>query len=73
MRNGKWFSMLHHAGPCAAHEIVFRQQREHSTCNTIRRLEESAGVQVLGNGFPAELTDGEPEEEGYEVVVMGRG
>ena len=43
------------------------------SCNTIRRLEESACVQVLGNGFPAELTDDEPEDEGYEVVVMGRG
>lgn len=40
--------------------------------NIIRRLEESADVEVLGNGFPAELSDDEPEEQGYEVVVTGR-
>ncbi|MDO6462168.1 NAD(P)-dependent oxidoreductase [Granulosicoccaceae sp. 1_MG-2023] len=40
--------------------------------NIIRRLEEACDVQVLGNGFPAELFDDEPEEPGYEVVVEGR-
>jgi len=40
--------------------------------NIIRRLEESAGVEVLGKGFPAELTDDEPEEKGCEVLVAGR-
>lgn len=40
--------------------------------NIIRRLEDACGVEVLGNGFPAELTDVEPEEAGHEVVVRGR-
>jgi 3-hydroxyisobutyrate dehydrogenase len=26
------------------------------------------GVKVLGQGFPAEMVDDEPEEPGYEVV-----
>jgi 3-hydroxyisobutyrate dehydrogenase len=41
--------------------------REHSP-NIIRRLEEACGVQVLGAGFPAQLTDSEPKVAGYEVV-----
>ncbi|WP_348815204.1 NAD(P)-dependent oxidoreductase [Halomonas sp. H10-59] len=40
--------------------------------NIIRRLEDACGVEVLGDGFPAELTDTEPEEVGHEVVVRGR-
>jgi len=36
--------------------------------NIIRRLEEACGVQVLGTGFPAQLTDSEPKIAGYEVV-----
>ncbi|MAY71415.1 MAG: 3-hydroxyisobutyrate dehydrogenase [Halomonas sp.] len=40
--------------------------------NIIRRLEDACGVEVLGDGFPAELTDDEPEEAGHEVVVGGR-
>jgi 3-hydroxyisobutyrate dehydrogenase len=36
--------------------------------NIIRRLEEACGVRVLGSGFPAQLTDGEPKVPGYEVV-----
>jgi 3-hydroxyisobutyrate dehydrogenase len=42
--------------------------REHSP-NIIRRLEEACGVKVLGQGFPAEIVDDEPEEAGYEVVA----
>ena len=41
--------------------------REHSP-NIIRRLEEPCGVKVLGQGFPAEMVDDEPEEPGYEVI-----
>ena len=41
--------------------------REHSP-NIIRRLEEPCGVKVLGQGFPAEIVDDEPEEPGYEVI-----
>jgi 3-hydroxyisobutyrate dehydrogenase len=36
--------------------------------NIIKRLEEATGLQVLASGFPAEMTDDEPEEQGYEVV-----
>ena len=45
--------------------------REHSP-NIIRRLEEAADVSVLGRGFPAEITDNEPEEPGREIQVPGR-
>lgn len=40
--------------------------------NIIQRLEEAAGVKVLGRGFPAQMVDDEPEEPGYEVIVKGR-
>lgn len=40
--------------------------------NIIKRLEEAAGVAVLADGFPAEMTDDEPEEEGYEIVPRNR-
>jgi len=40
--------------------------------NIIKRLEEAADVAVLGNGFPPEMIDDEPEELGYEVIVKGR-
>jgi 3-hydroxyisobutyrate dehydrogenase len=35
--------------------------------NVIKRMEEACGCQILGTGFPAEITDDEPEEKGYEV------
>lgn len=38
----------------------------------IRRLEDATGLSILAEGFPAEMTDEEPEEEGYEVVRGGR-
>lgn len=41
--------------------------REHSP-NIIRRYEDPLGIKVLGTGFPADITDDEPEERGYEVV-----
>ena len=37
--------------------------------NIIRRLEDRLNVKVLADGFPAEMTDDEPETEGYEVRV----
>jgi 3-hydroxyisobutyrate dehydrogenase len=40
--------------------------------NIIKRLEERANVEVLGDGFPAEMIDDEPEEKGYEVIIKGR-
>ncbi|GFE63488.1 NAD(P)-dependent oxidoreductase [Litoreibacter roseus] len=40
--------------------------------NIIRRLEEAAGLDVRAAGFPAEMTDMEPEEPGREVEVRGR-
>lgn len=33
----------------------------------IERLEEATGLEVLAPGFPSELFDDEPEEQGYEV------
>ena len=35
--------------------------------NIIKRLEEACDIKILGTGFPAEMTDDEPEEPGYEV------
>lgn len=40
--------------------------------NIIRRYEEPCGIKVLGNQFPDEMLDDEPEEPGAEVVVKGR-
>ena len=40
--------------------------------NIIKRLEEKANVEVLGEGFPSEIIDDEPEEIGYEVIIKGR-
>ncbi|MAH87487.1 MAG: 3-hydroxyisobutyrate dehydrogenase [Kiloniella sp.] len=39
--------------------------------NIIRRLEEAAGVDILAEGFPAEMVDDEPEYPGWEVVPKG--
>jgi 3-hydroxyisobutyrate dehydrogenase len=35
--------------------------------NIIKRLEQSTGASILADGFPAEITDDEPEEPGYEI------
>ena len=40
--------------------------------NIIRRLEDATGLEILADGFPAEMVDDEPEEAGYEVVPKGR-
>ena len=37
----------------------------------IRRLEEAAGINVIENGFPAEIEDDEKETEGYEINPTG--
>lgn len=39
--------------------------------NIIRRLEDATGLSILAPGFPAEMVDDEPAEEGYEVVPKG--
>jgi 3-hydroxyisobutyrate dehydrogenase len=39
--------------------------------NIIRRLEDACGLQVLGTGFPPQMTDSEPKVAGYEVVPRG--
>lgn len=36
--------------------------------NIIRRLEDATGLDVRAPGFPAEMTDDEAEEPGYEIV-----
>ena len=35
--------------------------------NVIKRLEDACGIEILAPGFPAEMTDHEPEEPGHEV------
>ena len=40
--------------------------------NIIRRLEDATGLTITAPGFPAEMTDDEPEEPGYEVIPRGR-
>lgn len=37
--------------------------------NIIKRLEEATGLDVTAPGFPAEMIDEEPEEQGAEVIV----
>jgi 3-hydroxyisobutyrate dehydrogenase len=39
--------------------------------NIIRRLEEACDTRVLAEGFPAQMSDDEPEATGYEVVPPG--
>ena len=39
--------------------------------NIIKRLEDATGLDIRALGFPAEMTDEEPEEAGYEVVPAG--
>lgn len=48
---------------------VLRYGARELSPNIIRRLEDAMGFSVLADGFPAEITDDEPEESGYEVVV----
>ena len=38
----------------------------------VRLYEEPTGLDITAPGFPAEMTDDEPEEQGYEVVRGGR-
>lgn len=40
--------------------------------NIIRRLEDATGLSILAPGFPPQLTDDEPEAQGYEVMPTGR-
>lgn len=40
--------------------------------NIIRRLEDATGLSILAPGFPDEMSDDEPEEQGYEVIPTGR-
>ncbi|SFR56121.1 NAD(P)-dependent oxidoreductase [Litoreibacter janthinus] len=36
--------------------------------NIIKRLEDATGLDITAPGFPAEMVDDEPEEQGYEIV-----
>ena len=36
--------------------------------NIIEGLKEACNTQILAAGFPAEMTDDEPEELGYEII-----
>ena len=40
--------------------------------NIIRRLEDATGLNILADGFPAEMVDDEPEAPGYEIVPRNR-
>ena len=40
--------------------------------NIIRRLEDATGLSITAPGFPAEMTDDEPESAGGEVVIKNR-
>ncbi|MFK7852699.1 MAG: NAD(P)-dependent oxidoreductase [Granulosicoccus sp.] len=40
--------------------------------NIIKRLEEATGLEVLADGFPAQMSDDEPEAQGYEIVPRDR-
>lgn len=37
--------------------------------NIIKRLEDATGLDIRAPGFPPEMTDDEPEEEGREIIV----
>ena len=37
--------------------------------NIVKRLEDACGTDLLAPGFPAEITDDEPEEAGYEIQI----
>lgn len=38
--------------------------------NVIKRLEETTGLEIRADGFPAEMADDEPPQQGAEVVVQ---
>lgn len=40
--------------------------------NIIKRLEEQIDAKILADGFPPEMVDDEPEQQGYEVVPRNR-
>lgn len=40
--------------------------------NIIKRLEEACDIHIIGNDFPDEMIDDEPEAPGAEVVIIGR-
>lgn len=40
--------------------------------NIIRRLEDACNVSVLAEGFPAQMTDDEPEAPGYEITPKSK-
>ena len=50
---------------------IARYEERELSPNIIRRLEDATGLDIRAPGFPAEMTDDEPEEPGYEVVPTG--
>ena len=52
-------------------EGIARYGERELSPNIIRRLEDATGLDIRAPGFPAEMTDDEPEEPGYEVVTTG--
>lgn len=47
---------------------IARYGAQENSPNFVKRFEQDTGVSILGTGFPAEMTDDEPEEPGYEVL-----
>ena len=52
-------------------EGIARYGERELSPNIIRRLEDATGLDIRAPGFPAEMTDDEPEERGYEVAPTG--
>ena len=50
-------------------DAIARYGERELSPNIIRRLEEATGLDIRAPGFPAEMSDDEPEEPGYEVMV----
>ena len=52
-------------------DAIARYGERELSPNIIRRLEDATGLDIRAPGFPAEISDDEPEEPGYEVIPQG--
>ena len=50
-------------------EEVDRQSSDANSPAIVERYERPTGLDVRAPGFPSEIVDDEPEEEGYEIKV----
>ena len=51
---------------------VYSSVNEQEALPTWKVFEDATGVKVLGVAFPAQMTDSNPKEPGYEVVPKNR-